>query len=95
MEPTDQRSGWADDKTKDGFKWTNLINAQGNALVDWKIFLSNDMGTPKARKWWISRGKSMLKRITDAIARSRQTLEDEDTITSENDGHGLLMLEII
>ena len=62
---------------KAGFKWANLINAQGNALADWKRFLSNDVGTQKARIWRINRGKGMLMRIIDAIARCRQTLEDE------------------
>ena len=46
---------------KVGFKWANLINAQGNALADWKRFLSNNVGTQKARIWRINRGKSMLK----------------------------------
>ena len=61
---------------KVGFKWANLINAQGNALVDWK-------STQKVRIWTISKGKSMLKRITYAITHSRQTLEDKDILTSE------------
>ena len=41
------------------------------------------MGTQKARIWRINRGKGMLIRITDAIARSKQTLEDEGISPSE------------
>ena len=62
---------------KAGFKWANLINAQGNALVDWKRFLSNDVGAQKARIWRINRGKRMLMRIIDVIECSMQTLDDE------------------
>ena len=60
---------------KAGFKWANLINAQGNVLANWKRFLSNNVGTQKARIWRINRDKSMLMRIVDAIARNRQPLE--------------------
>ena len=60
---------------KAGFKWVEFINAQGNALVEWERFLSNEVGTQKARIWRISRGKGMLKRITDAIACYKNALK--------------------
>ena len=77
-------------RQKAGFKCANLINAQENALAGWKRFLSNNVGTQKSRIWRISRGKSMLKRITNAISCSRQTLEDEDIITLEIEWTGLI-----
>ena len=67
---------------KAGFKWANLINAQGNALMDWKRFLSNEVGTQKVRIWRINNSKSMLM-IIDAIARNRKTLEEEAISPSE------------
>ena len=51
--------------------------------MECKRFLSNDVGTQKARIWRISRGKGMLKRIIDAIACNGHTLEEEDIITCE------------
>ena len=68
---------------KAGFKWVEFINAQGNALVEWERFLSNEVGTQKAGIWRISRGKGMLKRITYAIACYKNTLEEEEVTTSE------------
>ena len=68
---------------KAGFKWANLINAQGNALAHWKRFLSNDVGTQKSRIWRINTGKSMLMKLTDAIAHNKKTLEDEAISPSE------------
>ena len=50
--------------------------------MEWERFLSNEVGTQKARIWRISRGKGMLKRITDAIACYRDTLEVEEVTTS-------------
>ena len=70
-------------RQKAGFKWADLINAKGNALVEWKRFLSNDVATQMARIWRISRGKAMLKRIIDAIACYKHTFEEGDIITSE------------
>ena len=61
----------------------NLINAQGNVLTYWNKFLSNDMTTQKARIWRINRGKSMLMKITYAIARNKKTLEDEGISPTE------------
>ena len=78
---------------KAGFKWAELINAQGNALVEWERFLSNDVGTQKARIWRISRGKGMLKRITDAISCYRNTLEEEEVTTSKTEWTGLIDAE--
>ena len=81
---------------KAGFKWANLINAQGNALADWTRFLSNDMGTQKARIWRINRGyKCMLMRITNVIACNRKTLEDEVITPSEIEWTGLIDAKMI
>ena len=78
---------------KAGFKWANLINAQGNTLADWKRFLRNDVGTQKARIWRINRGKCMLMRITDAFARSGQILEEAAISPSEMEWTGLIDAE--
>ena len=78
---------------KPGFKWANLINAQGNILADWKRFLCNDVITQKARIWRINRGKCMLMRITDAFARSGQILEDVAISPSKIEWTGLIDAE--
>ena len=78
---------------KPGFKWANLINAQGNTLAYWKRFLCNDVITQKARIWRINRGKGILMRITDAITYNRQTLEDEIISPSEIEWAGLIDAE--
>ena len=54
--------------------------------MECKRFLSNDVGTQKARIWRISRGKDMLKRIIDVI-------EEEDIITSKIAWTGLIDAE--
>ena len=51
------------------------------------------MGTQKARIWRINKGKGMLMRITDAIARSKQTFEDETISPSEIEWTGLIDAE--
>ena len=66
---------------------------KGIYLADWKIFLSNDVGTQKARIWRINRGKGMLMSITYAIARSMQTLEDEAISPFEIEWTGLIDVE--
>ena len=78
---------------KAGFKWANLINAQGNALAYWKRFLSNDVGTQNVGIWRINKGKCMLMRITYNIARNMQTLEDEAISPSEIEWTGLVDAE--
>ena len=50
-------------RQKGGFRWADLINAQGNALVEWKRFMPNEMGTQKARLWRISRVKSCSREL--------------------------------
>ena len=60
-----------------------LNQCQGISLVEWKRFLSNEVGTQNTRVWTICRGKGMLKRITNAIACYRHTLEEKEISTSE------------
>ena len=58
-----------------------LNQCQGISLVEWKRFLSNEVGTQNTRVWTICRGKGMLKRITNAIACYRHTLEEKEIST--------------